>query len=105
MILIADAGATNTRWRAIDAQGRVTKARTGGVNVASIARATVEERITQALSELKDYPLVAVWVLEGTARAIRFYEKCGFRRDGKEQELMLGTKVKEVRMVKRPENE
>ena len=52
MILIADAGATNTRWRAIDAQGRVTKARTGGVNVASIARATVEERIAQALSEM-----------------------------------------------------
>ena len=54
----------------------------------------------RALAELKDYEQVVVWVLEGNERAIRFYEKCGFRRDGKEQELMLGTKVKEVRMVR-----
>ena len=49
MILIAEAGATSTRWRAIDAQGRVTQARSGGVNVATIARPTVEERIAQEI--------------------------------------------------------
>ena len=52
MILIVEAGATSTRWRAIDAAGRVTSARSGGVNVATIARATVEERIAQAVAEL-----------------------------------------------------
>ena len=52
MILIAEAGATSTRWRAIDAQGRVTKARSGGINVATIARATVETRIAQTVAEL-----------------------------------------------------
>ena len=52
MILIAEAGATSTRWRAIDADGRVTCARSGGVNVATLARATVEERIAQAVAEL-----------------------------------------------------
>lgn len=52
MILIAEAGATSTRWRAIDAAGRVTKARSEGVNVSTIARATVEERIARAVAEL-----------------------------------------------------
>ena len=52
MIVIAEAGATSTRWRAIGAGGQVTKARSEGVNVATIARATVEERIALALAEL-----------------------------------------------------
>ena len=52
MVIIAEAGATSTRWRAIDAQGQVTAAKCGGVNVATIARATVEERILMAVSEL-----------------------------------------------------
>ena len=52
MILIAEAGATSTRWRAIDAAGRVTSARSGGVNVATIARAVVEDRIATAVAEL-----------------------------------------------------
>ncbi|MBR1575471.1 MAG: hypothetical protein IJ654_03365 [Bacteroidales bacterium] len=52
MVLIVEAGATSTRWRAIDAKGRVTKARTEGVNVATIARATVEERIARAVAAL-----------------------------------------------------
>lgn len=52
MVIIAEAGATSTRWRAIDAQGHVTAAKSGGINVATIARATVEERIQMAVSEL-----------------------------------------------------
>ena len=38
-----------------------------------------------ALEQLKDYPRICVHVLKGNVRAIRFYEKCGFIRDGEEQ--------------------
>lgn len=43
---------------------------------------------------------VAVWVLKDNIRAIKFYEKCGFRFDGREEELTLGTPIVEVRMIK-----
>ena len=38
-----------------------------------------------ALEQLKDYPVVRLWAVTGNARAIRFYEKCGFRPDGAEK--------------------
>lgn len=41
------------------------------------------------LNEL-DYPNIAVWVLKDNYRAIRFYEKCGFQFDGREEEITLG---------------
>ncbi len=53
----------------------------------------------KALEALSGYRKTAVWVLEGNERAIRFYQRCGFRFDGKKQELSLGTTVTEVRMV------
>lgn len=53
----------------------------------------------EALNLLKGYKQVAVWVLEGNERAIRFYEKCGFRSDGKTETITLGTPVTELRMV------
>lgn len=53
----------------------------------------------KALEELKRHRQIAVWVLEGNARAIRFYTRCGFRFDGKKQALALGTPVTEVRMI------
>ncbi len=52
-----------------------------------------------SLEALKQYRQVAVWVLEGNARAIRFYTRCGFRFDGQKRELALGTPVTEARMV------
>jgi ribosomal protein S18 acetylase RimI-like enzyme len=36
------------------------------------------------LEQLKGYPEVCLWVLKGNARAIRFYEKCGFCATGEE---------------------
>lgn len=51
-----------------------------------------------ALERLEGRTPVAVWVLEGNGRAIRFYERCGFRFDGAERMLTLGTPVKELRM-------
>jgi len=52
-----------------------------------------------AVEELRDYPRVALWVLEGNDRAIRFYERYGFEKDGTEANVMLGTPNKEIRMV------
>ena len=52
-----------------------------------------------ALSELAVYPVIAVWVLKENTRAIRFYEQCGYRFDGREEILELGSPVVEVRMV------
>ena len=37
-----------------------------------------------AMEQLKAYPEVRLWVLKDNARAIRFYEKCGFTPDGQE---------------------
>ena len=37
-----------------------------------------------ALEELRAYPQVCLWVLKANSRAIRFYEKCGFRATGEE---------------------
>lgn len=52
-----------------------------------------------ALEELCDYPRVAVWVLADNARAIRFYRRCGFLPDGREQTVHLGTDLTEIRMM------
>ena len=50
------------------------------------------------LGEL-DYPRTAVWVLRENGRAVRIYEKLGFRFDGSEKEITLGTPVTERRMI------
>ena len=55
--------------------------------------------IQAAHSELADYSKIAVWVLKENTRAIRFYERCGYRFDGREEILELGSPVTEVRMV------
>lgn len=52
-----------------------------------------------AFEKLSAYKNVAVWVLKGNERAIRFYERYGFRFDGTEQEIRLGTTNIECRMT------
>ena len=52
-----------------------------------------------ALEKLSEYRRIAVWVLEGNHRAIRFYEKCGFRFDGTKKQIKLGTVNTEIRMI------
>ena len=49
--------------------------------------------------KLSEYPAIAVWVLEGNDRAIRFYERYGFRFDGASAEITLGTPITELRLV------
>ena len=53
----------------------------------------------EALSRLKEYDRIAVWVLKDNERAIRFYERYGYRFDGREETLKLGTPVTEARMI------
>jgi ribosomal protein S18 acetylase RimI-like enzyme len=50
------------------------------------------------LEELRGCQRVYVWVLADNAKAICFYEQLGFRRDGEEKTLTLGTPVKALRM-------
>ncbi len=49
--------------------------------------------------KLADFKKIAVWVLKGNERAIRFYERYGFKFDGTEQSIMLGTQNTELRMI------
>ncbi len=48
---------------------------------------------------LSVYPNIAVWVLEGNEKAIRFYERFGFRFDGASMEITLGAPITELRML------
>ena len=57
------------------------------------------ELMNAAFEKLADYRRIAVWVLKGNDRAIRFYERYGFRFDGTEKEIMLGTPNTELRMI------
>lgn len=57
------------------------------------------ELMRAAFEKLADYKRIAVWVLKGNNRAIRFYERYGFRFDGTEQEIKLGTLNTELRMI------
>lgn len=47
------------------------------------------------------YPKIAVWVLKGNERAIRFYERYGFSFDGASAQIVLGTPCTELRLVYR----
>ena len=52
-----------------------------------------------AIDKLSAYKKIAVWVLKGNERAIRFYERFGFRFDGTEADIMLGTPNTKLRMI------
>lgn len=52
-----------------------------------------------AFEKLATYKKIAVWVLKGNDRAIRFYERYGFRFDGTQKDIKLGTPNTELRMI------
>lgn len=52
-----------------------------------------------AMEKLSEYKRIAVWVLQGNERAIRFYERYGFVFDGTKEHIMLGTENTELRMI------
>ena len=55
--------------------------------------------MTASLGRLMEYDKVALWVFKDNAKAIDFYEKVGFRPDGKENVFSLGTELTEIRMI------
>lgn len=57
------------------------------------------ELMRRCLTKLSDCRVIYVWVLRDNAKAIAFYEKVGFRKDGAEKELMLGTPISVIRMA------
>ena len=57
------------------------------------------ELMNAAFEKLKEYKEIVVWVLKGNDKAIKFYERYGFRFDGMEKEVMLGGRNVELRMV------
>jgi len=57
------------------------------------------ELMNAVFEKLNKYSKIAVWVLKGNERAIKFYERYGFRFDGTEQEIKLGTANTEIRMI------
>ena len=59
--------------------------------------------MNEAISRLKEYNTIFVWVLEKNERAIRFYQRYGFEFDGCKKEWNLGTPVSIVRMIKKRE--
>ena len=48
---------------------------------------------------VKPMESIAVWVLEGNCRAIKFYERFGFQPDGTKAQIKLGTTNTELRMI------
>ena len=65
----------------------------------------VGRRLMEAgLERLREYPAVCLWVLKENARAIRFYEKCGFCADGTET-FSKTVAAAEIRMVLKNEKE
>ena len=56
--------------------------------------------VETALENLKDFQIVALWVFKDNLRARKFYEKCGFKADGKENTFALITPLEEIRMTK-----
>ena len=53
----------------------------------------------RALDELKGCRVVYLWLFAENKKALSFYEHVGFRLDGTEKELVMGTPVKGVRMT------
>ncbi len=57
------------------------------------------ELMNAALEMLAEYQRIVLWVLKGNDRAIRFYKRYGFRFDGTEKQVLLGTPNTELRMI------
>ncbi|MPM07239.1 hypothetical protein SDC9_53545 [bioreactor metagenome] len=51
-------------------------------------------------AKTRKYTILCCWTLEENARAIAFYEKNGFRRDGARQQVTIGKSLEVIRFVK-----
>lgn len=57
------------------------------------------ELMNAAFEKLSAHSKIALWVLKGSQRAIKFYERYRFCFDGTEQKVKLGTQNTELRMI------
>ena len=53
----------------------------------------------RALDELRNCRVIRLWAFAENKKALRFYERVGFRPDGTEKEIVLGTPAKGVRLT------
>ncbi len=51
-------------------------------------------------AKTRGYPCLCCWTLEENARAIAFYEKSGYRRDGARQSVTIGIPLEAIRFIK-----
>ncbi len=58
-----------------------------------------QQLMAAGLDALATYPRTCLWVLKDNGRAIRFYEKCGFRRTGEEL-FSPSIEATEIRMIR-----
>lgn len=52
-----------------------------------------------AFEKLSDYRTIVIWVLKGNDHALGFYEHYGFRFEGTEAPIMIGTPNTELQLV------
>ncbi len=58
------------------------------------------ELMNAAIHKLNEFSKIAIWVLEGNVKAIKFYEKYGFIFNVKKEDVLLGTKIRMIYNVK-----
>jgi len=68
------------------------------VLAAYYGKGVAQKLMKSALAQLESFSTVHLWVLKENTRAIRFYEKCGFRADGAELYSPL-VAAQEIRMT------
>ncbi len=103
-ILVAKAGENVIGFVAYGAYRDQTLPKCGEIYAIYVLREYHGKQVGYALmnaafERLSDYAQIAVWVLKGNERAIRFYERYGFHFDGTEQQICLGTPNTECRMI------
>lgn len=52
-----------------------------------------------AIAKLRDFDSIVIWVLKGNGHAFGFYEHYGFRFEGVEAPIMIGTPNTELQLV------
>lgn len=103
-ILIAKDGSQVVGFVVFGAYGDERQTEMGEIYAIYILRAYYDRGVGYALmkaavSRLRNCARIALWVLKGNERAIKFYQRFGFRFDGVEQLIDLGSEKTELRMI------
>lgn len=102
-IIIAKDGAKVIGFAAYGKYRSEDKYNTGEVYAIYLLKEYIGKGIGRRLMDTAvgflDYPEIAVWVLKGNEHATRFYYSYGYRFDGEEKTIKLGTEATELRMI------